>query len=386
MKALHFGAGNIGRGFIGKTLLESGFNVVFSDIDQSLIDFINKDQGYFVRIIGKNKDKTVRIENVSAIHANNPKIIEMITSVNLITTAVGPFALDKIALIITHGIILKIKIKSTQPLNIIACENKIKASSFLRKAVLEQLPSKYYDYLNQYVGFVDCSIDTIIPIIHDNKNFSSLIVEDFKEWIVNMNQFKGIIPKIIDMQLSNNLNAFIERKLFTLNTGHAIAAYLGLIKKYKTIKDAMLDKKISHIVRCAMIESGEVLVKRYNFNKKDHLSYIDNILIRFENPFISDTLERIGRNPLQKLGKNERLIKPLLGSIEYGLPYTNLAKGIAAAFHYKNKNDFESMKISSLIKKQGIKNSLVEICNLSIDSKELYSIFLEYTSILKTIM
>ncbi|QCI20689.1 mannitol-1-phosphate 5-dehydrogenase [Buchnera aphidicola (Brachycaudus cardui)] len=386
MKALHFGAGNIGRGFIGKVLSESGFKVIFSDIDQNLIDFINSNKGYSVRTVGSNLDNTVNVKNVSAINSNNPKIIPMIATVNLITTAVGPIALDAVAMIIAQGIILKIKTQSIQPLNIIACENKIQASSFLKKAVLEKLSTKYYDYLNQYIGFIDCSIDTIIPIVHNNKNYSFLITEEFKEWIVNTNQFKGNLPKIINMTLSNNLNAFIERKLFTLNTGHAIAAYLGLIKKYKTIKDAILDKKIRFIVRCAMEESGAVLIKRYNFNKKDHLSYINSIFVRFENPFISDTLERIGRNPLQKLARNERLIKPLLGSIEYGLPYFNLVKGIAAAFHYKNKNDLESMKISSLIKKQGIKKSLIDICSLSINSKEVYSIVLEYESILKTII
>lgn len=386
MKALHFGAGNIGRGFIGKVLFESGFDVIFSDIDQNLIDFLNKFQSYSVRIVGKNQDNTINIKNVSAINSNNPKIVKIISSVDLITTAVGPAALDKIALVIADGIMLKVKQESTQILNIIACENTIQASSLLKQAILRKLSSEYYDYLNKYVGFVDCSIDTIIPSIHDSKNYSSLMAEEFKEWIVNVKQFKGKIPNIFEMKLSNNLNSFIERKLFTLNTGHAIAAYLGSIKKYKTIKDAILDEKIRQIVQYAMIESGEVLIKRYNFDKIDHLSYINKILLRFENPFILDSLERIGRNPLQKLGKNERLIKPLLGCIKYGLSYYNLSKGVAAALHYRNQNDSESMQMFSLIKKEGIRNTLIKICGLPIDSKEVCSIILEYYSIPKTIM
>ncbi|QCI21276.1 mannitol-1-phosphate 5-dehydrogenase [Buchnera aphidicola (Hyperomyzus lactucae)] len=384
MKALHFGAGNIGRGFIGKILSESGFHVFFSDIDQNIIDAINCNKEYVVKIVGNNQEKVVTVKNVSAINSHDPKVMKIISSVNIITTAVGPSSLDKIALIIAKGILYKIKVKSIISLNIIACENKIKASSFLKKAVLKKLSTKYHDYLNKYIGFVDCSIDTIIPLVKkENKDSLFLIAEDFQEWIVNINQFKGTPPTIVNMKLSNNLNSFIERKLFTLNTGHAVAAYLGLIKKYQTIQEAILDKKIRFIVRSAMEESGAVLIKRHNFNKDNHFSYINKIFFRFENPFLSDHLKRIARNPLQKLEKKERLIKPLIESIEYGLPHSNLAKGAAAAFYYQNPQDLESMKIFSLIKKQGIKKTLMTVCNVSINSTVLCSILKEYYSICK---
>jgi len=382
MQALHFGAGNIGRGFVGKTLSQSGFNVIFSDVNQEIVDAINRNKEYSVQIISATTKNIVDVKRVSAINSNDSNIIKIISIVDLITTAVGPRVLDKIALVIMRGIKLKIKNKSIKPLNIIACENKIQASSFLKQEVLKKLPIKYHDYLNEYIGFIDCSIDTIIPLVN-KKDYLFLVAEDFKEWIVNASQFKGRIPKIIDMKLSNNLNAFVERKLFTLNTGHATAAYLGLIKKYKTIQEATSDEKIGFIVRSAMEESGSVLIKRYKFNKNDHLSYIKKIFSRFKNPFLSDNLERIARNPLQKLGKEERLIKPLLGTIKYKLPYSNLVKGIASAFFYQNLNDLESIQIASLIKKQGFKKTLIKICNLCENSEEVNSIILEYNSILK---
>lgn len=383
MKALHFGAGNIGRGFIGRTLSASGFNVVFSDVNQDIVDAINQNKEYSVKIVGTNQDdKIINVKKVSAINSYNPNIIKIISSFDLITTSAGPSSLDKIAVVIMQGIKLKIRNKSIKPLNIIACENKIKASSFLKQEVLKILPIKYHDYLNKYIGFIDCSIDTIIPFFK-HRNILFLIAEDFKEWIVNATQFKGKVPKIVDMKLSDNLNSFIERKLFTLNTGHAIAAYLGLLKKYHTIQEAIADEEIGVIVRCAMEESGAVLIKRYKFDKNDHLSYIKKIFLRFKNPFLSDSLERIARNPLQKLGKEERLIKPLLGTVEYQLPYSNLVKGIASAFFYQNLNDLESIQITSLIKKQGFKNTLIEICNLLENSKEVDAIVAAYNLIVK---
>ncbi|QCI16215.1 mannitol-1-phosphate 5-dehydrogenase [Buchnera aphidicola] len=380
MKVLHFGAGNIGRGFIGRILSESGYDVIFSDIDQNLINIINSNQQYTVKIVGNHQEKIINVRKVSAVHFHDLKIMKIISSVKLITTAVGANALHVVALILAQGILLKIKNGSITPLNIIACENKVQASSFLKKEILKKLSPIYHDYLNKYVGFIDCSIDTIIPLVHfkNNKDVLFLLAEDFKEWIVDVNQFKGDLPKIIDIKYSDNLKSFIERKLFTLNTGHAIAAYLGLMKNYNSIQESMLDEEIRLVVKSAMEESGLVLIKRYNFNKNEHANYINKIFSRFDNPFLSDSLKRIARNPLQKLGNKERLIGPLLGSIQYNLPYFNLSKGIAAAFHYHNPQDLESMKISSFVKDKGIENAIIKICNLSKNSPELYSIILEY--------
>lgn len=384
MQALHFGAGNIGLGFIGRVLSHSGFNLIFSDVNQKIVNAINHYKKYQIKLVEKDFEEKIDINDISAINFHDRKILQVIADVDLITTSAGVNALCKIAAILVQGIILRIRLNCSKPLNIIACENKIKASSFLKKIIFKKIPVKYYDYLNQYIGFIDCSIDTIIPTMSSKKeNNLFLIAENFKEWIVNINQFKGKVPKIIDMTLSNNLISFIDRKILTLNTGHAVAAYLGLIKKYKTIYEAMLDSNIEKIVKDVMHESGSVLIKRYKFNKEDHLSYINKIFLRFKNPLLSDELVRIGRNPIQKLNINERLIKPLLGAVKYSLPYSNLVKGIAAAFHYFNINDIESIKLSNLIKQDGIEKTLIKICTLKANTKEINAIILEYYSIIK---
>ena len=174
-------------------------------------------------------------------------------------------------------------------------------------------------------------------------------METFSEWIVDKTQFKGALPTIPGMELTDNLMAFVERKLFTLNTGHAITAYLGKLAGHQTIRDAILDESIRAVVKGAMEESGAVLIKRYGFDAEKHAAYIQKILGRFENPYLKDDVERVGRQPLRKLSAGDRLIKPLLGTLEYGLAHANLVKGIAAAMHYRSEQDPQAQELAQLI-------------------------------------
>jgi mannitol-1-phosphate 5-dehydrogenase len=160
------------------------------------------------------------------------------------------------------------------------------------------------------------------------------------------------------MELTDNLAAFIERKLFTLNTGHAVAAYLGFVNGCATIRDAIANTLIRWIVRGAMEESGAVLIRRYGFTPAQHAAYIEKILGRFANPFLQDDVKRVGREPLRKLSTNDRLIRPLLGTLEYGLPHGNLVSGVAAALCYRNEADQQAQEMQTVLAHDGAEAAL----------------------------
>lgn len=377
-KAIQFGAGNIGRGFIGYFLSSSNYHVIFADINQDIVDAINTDRKYSVEIVGEKVQREY-VENISAISSLNEKLIEEINETSLITTAVGPNVLDKIAPTIALGIRKKYQNKNNNYMNIIPCENMVGAADHLKEQVEKYLDDKEIEFMNSYIGFINCVVDRIVPPLgNDIKNIIHVAVEEFSEWIVEKTKFKGDIPKIKGMECTDNLIAYTERKIFTLNTGHAITAYLGYLAKYDTIRESILDSRIQKIVLGAMNESGEVLIKRYGFDKEKHEQYIKKILSRFKNPYLRDEVTRVGRQPLRKLSNDDRLIKPLKGTIEYNLENENLIKGIAAALSYDYPDDKEAVKMQNILEENTIKKGINIITGLDIDLKETDLIKNEY--------
>jgi len=367
MKALHFGAGNIGRGFIGKLLADAGVEVTFADVNQTVLDLLNSRKSYSVHVVGE-QERVERVNNVSAVNSGSEAAAALIAEADLVTTAVGPQILAKIAGTIAKGLVLRHQQGNVQPLNIIACENMVRGTSQLKQHVFAALPQDEQAWVEQQVGFVDSAVDRIVPPA-DSSDPLEVTVETFSEWIVDQTQFKGQPPAIAGMELTDNLMAFVERKLFTLNTGHAITAYLGQRAGLQTIRDAILDPAIRRVVKGAMEESGAVLIKRYGFDADKHAAYINKILGRFENPYLHDDVERVGRQPLRKLSAGDRLIKPLLGTLEYGLPHANLIQGIAAAMSYRSEQDPQAQELAELLNTLGPKAALAQISGLPAESE-----------------
>ncbi len=369
--AVHFGAGNIGRGFIGKLLADADLEVTFADVNEPLVDQLSHRQEYKVKVVG-SECSIDTVTHVTAVNSASEDVIDRIVKTDLVTTAVGPNVLDIIAKTIAKGIEKRFAAGNETPLNIIACENMVRGTTHLKSEVYKYLDNSLQQKAEQLVGFVDSAVDRIVPPAEAaNDDPLEVTVESFSEWIVDEQQFKGEIPEIMGMEKTNNLMAFVERKLFTLNTGHCITAYLGCLKGHKTIREAIEDPEIRDQVKQAMQESGEVLIRRYGFDPEMHNAYIEKILGRFANPFLVDEVDRVGRQPIRKLGANDRLVKPLLGTIEYGTENSVLLKGIAAALKYTNDTDPQATELQASLKEVGVKKTLAKYTGLTEESAEV---------------
>ncbi|MDX9881073.1 MAG: mannitol-1-phosphate 5-dehydrogenase [Prolixibacteraceae bacterium] len=320
-----------------------------------------------------------KVSNISGVNINTDALLEEMLTAELITTAVGLAVLPRIAPVIASGIRLRRGKGLTAPLNIIACENGIRASSQLKGYVLQYLNEEEAAYVEQYVGFPDCSVDRIVPPVK-TENITDVVVESFFEWNVEAKSFRGAVPHIGGMNLADNLIAYIERKLFTLNTGHAITGYLGFLKGYATIDQSICDPAIYRVVRQAMRESGLGLIKKYGFDQQSHFKYIDKIIGRLKNPKLKDELSRVCREPLRKLSPDDRLVRPLLLAREYGLGAENLVLGIGAALHYQNEQDPQSVELQCMIREKGMEGAVSHVTGI-VDPHLLGEIRQAYTEI-----
>lgn len=370
MQALHFGAGNIGRGFIGKLLADSGVRVIFADVNDKVIDLLKTQGSYNVKIVGDTVNTVENVTNVTGVNSKDENaVIALFNEVDLVTTAVGPTVLKIIASTIAKGLTARFAAGNDKPLNIIACENMVRGTTFLKEQVFAHLSPELQTQAEKLVGFVDSAVDRIVPPVQADDSDPLLVtVEEFSEWIVDKTQFKGDIPNIKGMEQTDNLMAFVERKLFTLNTGHAVTAYYGKSKGYQFVKESIEDESVKAFVKAVMQESGAVLIKRYGFDPQAHAAYIEKILKRFANPYLVDDVDRVGREPLRKLSYNERLIKPLRGTLEYGLPNDNLIRAIATALHYRNESDPQALELQQSLADNSVAATVKKYTELQDDA------------------
>lgn len=360
-KAIQMGAGNIGRGFIGALMAQAGYEVVFADVAAALIDRINQDHGYTVHIMDETCED-IAITGVRGVDSTKPEAVDEIATAALVTTAVGPNILPRIAPTIAKGIESRMAAGCTEPMDVIACENAVRATAQLKKAVYESLSEQGRAFADQYVGFADCAVDRIVPPVR-SENPIDVVVERYYEWDVEKGGLKGA-PEVPGMTLVDTLDAYIERKLFTLNTGHAITAYLGCLCGCATIDEAIGRDDIRTLVEAAMRESGAGLIRKHGFDPAAHEKYICTILGRFRNPHLRDDVTRVGREPLRKLSASDRLTRPMLTAYGYDLPVGHLLAGMAAALCYDNPQDAQSADLQKLIAAKGVRAAAAEVTGL----------------------
>ncbi|WP_446244033.1 mannitol-1-phosphate 5-dehydrogenase [Rossellomorea sp. NS-SX7] len=377
-RTVHFGAGNIGRGFIGALFSKSGYHVTFVDIAEGIIGKLNEEGTYQVKL-ATEKQESETISNVSGLnnlHQEN-EVIEEITHATYLTTAIGPNILPRIAPLISKGIEKRV-LTSDEPLYVIACENQIGATDILKGHIMEQLSHDVKSKMEGKIHFFNSAVDRIVPI--QNHESLDVLVEPYYEWVVEANE---TIPPVTGMTIVGDLAPFIERKLFTVNTGHAVIAYLGYLKGKTTIDETLADENIAEQVKETLKETGAYLVKQYGLDESGHLSYIEKNIERFKNAYLNDGVTRVGRAPMRKLGPDDRLVRPTTEAQKAGLSYSYLAKAIAAALLFNHPEDQEAVELQNMIKENGVPYVLKKVSSLDESSPITEEVVRQYEELKK---
>lgn len=339
MRAVHFGAGNIGRGFVGLILHRAGYEVTFVDVNPELIGMLQTADAYQVREVGA--DATVHtVTGFTGIDSRTDPAAaaQAVADADVVTCAVGPTVMRFIAPVIREGLALR----SGAPAAVMACENAIGATDTLRDLVLEGAPE-----LASQAVFANTAVDRIIP--PQDPAGLDVVVEDFFEWSIDRTPFGGDEPVIPDAHFVDDLAPFIERKLFTVNTGHATTAYAGWSAGIGTIAEALQEPAIRAAVEAALADTTRLLVAKFGFDEAEHAAYVARAIERFENPALPDTCERIGRQPLRKLSRNERFVQPAAELVERGERADGLIAAYASALRFDAAGDEQAVELQQLL-------------------------------------
>jgi mannitol-1-phosphate 5-dehydrogenase len=368
-QAVIFGAGNIGRGFMGQLFSESGYRVTFADIDAGLLSALNSRGCYTVRLVTNEGAEAVEVGPVAALHSGDVEAVaEVVARADLGATAVGAGVLKHVAPVVARGLARRAGIGNHDPFNLILCENLHGAAELFRGMVLSHLPESLHPFVTEHIGFVDTVIARMVPPLTPElraEDPSLILVEPYKELPVDKDAFIGPIPAIVGMVPYAPFAFFTERKLYIHNAGHATLGYLGYAKGYEYGYEALADDEIYFQARGAMEESALALTRKFSPPQGALLANIDDLLHRFGNRALGDTILRLGRDPLRKLAPGDRLSGAAVNCLEQGVTPANIVTGIAAGLRFDHPADPVAQELQAKIKASGIERALAEVTGIA---------------------
>lgn len=334
-KAVMYGGGNIGRGFIGALLSQSGYEVTFIDVAEPVVKHLQENRRYPIRVVSTEGYEDVWVENVTAVNGNLPEAVEAIANCDIMATAVGARILKFIVPNIVAGLRQRWAMNKG-PINILICENLNDANKILEGMLKEQLTEEEQAKFDETVGLVEASIGRMVPVQTEEMKGGEpmrVCVESYGFLPVDKAAFKGEVPEIKNMVPYEPFDFYIKRKLFIHNMGHATCAYLGDILECDYIYEAIAVPTVRILVQNAMLESAVSLSQHYGASLVELQAHITDLLYRFTNKALKDTCQRVGGDPARKLSPADRLIGSSLLAMEEGVTPSYIAVGVAAGLH-----------------------------------------------------
>ena len=376
-KFIMYGAGNIGRGFIGQIFSDANYKVGFVDINMEVISKLNTDKRYPINIVTSEDNVEKYVENVFGIDGRDIELVSNeIATCDAMATAIGVNVLKFIAKPLALGIKKRFELNK-KPLNIIICENLIGADEYLKSLVKNEIP-ELSDYIEESVGFVEASVGRMVPVITEERrkdNFLRVYVEPYNILPVDKDAFRSEIPDCKNLFPFSPFGLFIQRKLFMHNMSHALCAYLGNLRGHEYIYQAVEDFDIRYVAFKALTEMAVSISLEHNTEITPLIKHADNLLYRFKNRALGDTVARVGKDTKRKLSANDRLIGALNLSIKNNIPCYYLCIAVAAALLFNKEDDQSSLELFNYAKEFGVRSALEKYSQFSSPQVELIEKF-----------
>ncbi|RZT26835.1 fructuronate reductase [Kribbella sp. VKM Ac-2569] len=199
-----------------------------------------------------------------------------------------------------------------EPLTIVSCDNLVANGPFLRTLVTE-----YFDALGKVPAtfegtrFPASMVDRIVPATTDAdrdeaarllgvRDEAVVVAEPFLQWVIE-DDFAGARPawERGGAVLTGDVAPWEQAKLRMLNATHSMLAYLGALRGYETIAEAVRDEELGGLARQLMTD--DVVPTLMPPDGLDLAAYGATVLERFENPALKHRTRQVAMDGSVKL-------------------------------------------------------------------------------------
>jgi mannitol-1-phosphate 5-dehydrogenase len=365
-----FGAGMTGRGQVAQLAFEDGWRLTFVDRDERIVTLLREAGRYTVRLLSA-APREVTIDGFAVLHtSDDAAIAEAVTSANLVVTSVLEPNLPDVGRTLAAALAARLRSGVDSSLNVVAAENMNSSSTVLGEHTRRALPEDVRDKAAGLVGFPNSMIARVVPVAEDPLYISA---EEDSEWTADRTALVGDAPDLAGLEWVDNQTARLQRKLYIHNTGHAVCGYFGWLAGHRYIHEAAQNPNIMRRISAAIAESGEAVSREHGFSRDSVRAYEENLKERLVIDALPDDIRRVIRQPIRKLGKEERLLGPMILCEKFGLPREALCRAVAALLCSRMPGDEQFERIATGVARLGLIDSLRELVDYipAIDTAEL---------------
>ncbi|PAF54714.1 mannitol-1-phosphate 5-dehydrogenase [Mycoplasmopsis agassizii] len=354
VKALHFGAGNIGKALIGELYFKNDFDFTFVDNNQDTIAKLNSDKKYSIKYLDTNQ--VFEITNFDA-HwlSEKNQLVKKLREVNFISTSIGSNNLKFLLEIFEEAFK---NFELDHEIAIICFENGYRISSKFKRLIETK-------FINHKLVFIDTVVDRIVPIQNSKDDY--LLCESFYEITIDQSQYKSSLTKLNFVDYSDDLDSYINRKIILVNGTHTLVGLLGNSQSLKYIDETLKVKDNLILLDEFQNQAIESLLKSFPKFKKDELKNYANIFLKRINVAeLYDTNSRVIRNPITKISPGERYHLALEPALKFNLDYDKLLIPFRLLINLNNEDDLQSKDLNQEIKLNGAEATLLKYTKLPI--------------------
>lgn len=364
--AVIVGAGKIGRGFLAHLLFQDHVPFGFVEQNPATVTGLRSQGGYAIEIAG-HPERSVRIEGFEVWQWEDAGLAEAISSVGTIFTAVGGARVAEVGRRLGPLLAARWERWPDRAVNVVTCENWVHPAAVLRAEVERSLPPAWAERSHKLLGVAEATVlrSCMEPTTEQIKRDPFTVrAQDYWELQLDQDALVAPLPKAAGLSPEPEFARALERKLYTYNAASATMAFLGVLRGHRYLHEAARDPDVAAVAEAVLAESGEAVCRRYGYSEEDQRRFARNALDKYRSPEIPDTLERNVRDPLRKLGPNDRLVGPAHLCLEVGVEPRALTLAIAAGLRYAEPTDPSAVELQEKIRREGVDGVLREVLGL----------------------